>query len=213
MISMDNEISVIDYEAANIGSVLRMLEKAGAKPVRASTPTEIAAARRIILPGVGAFDHGMDQLHKRGLVDELNHAALVRRIPVMGICLGMQLMCRSSEEGERRGLGWMEASVEKFRFPPELRLAVPHMGWNTVQLCKENPLLPALEARTRFYFVHSYKVRCDHEEDIVAKTHYGEDFVSIFSRGNLFGAQFHPEKSHRFGMQLLSNFLKHTANA
>ncbi|WP_310342561.1 imidazole glycerol phosphate synthase subunit HisH [Pelomonas aquatica] len=210
---MDNEISVIDYEAANIGSVLRMLEKAGGKPVRASTPAEISAARRIILPGVGAFDHGMSQLHKRGLVDALNDAALVRRIPVMGICLGMQLMCRGSEEGGLPGLGWMDASVEKFQFDAEDRLPVPHMGWNTVRLCKDNPLLPTIEDRTRFYFVHSYKVRCDREDDVIAKTHYGVDFDSVFSRGNLFGAQFHPEKSHRYGMQLLFNFLKHTVHA
>lgn len=210
---MDNEISVIDYEAANIGSVIRMLEKAGARPLRASTPEEIATARRIILPGVGAFDHGMEQLHKRGLVEALNDAALHRRVPVMGICLGMQLMCKGSEEGERPGLGWMDATVEKFSFATGVRLPVPHMGWNTVRLCKANPLLPDLEDRTRFYFVHSYKVRCAREEDVIAKSHYGVDFDSIFGRDNLFGAQFHPEKSHRYGMQLLANFLKHTSHA
>lgn len=210
---MDNEISVIDYEAANIGSVLRMLEKAGGKPVRASTTAHISAAKRIILPGVGAFDHGMSQLYKRGLVEALNDAAQVRRIPVMGICLGMQLMCRRSEEGELPGLGWMDADVEKFQFDVETRLPVPHMGWNTVRLCKDNPLIPSIEDRTRFYFVHSYKVRCNRAEDVIAKTHYGVEFDSMFGRDNLFGAQFHPEKSHRFGMQLLSNFLKHSRHA
>jgi imidazole glycerol-phosphate synthase subunit HisH len=206
---MNNEISVIDYEAANIGSVLRMLEKAGGRPMRASTSEEIAVARRIILPGVGAFDHGMGQLHKRGLIEALNDAALVRRIPVLGICLGMQLMCRSSEEGHSPGFGWIDASVEKFRFDAGERLPVPHMGWNTVRLHKASQLLPRIEERTRFYFVHSYKVRCNCEDDVIATTHYGVDFVSVFGRGNLFGAQFHPEKSHRFGMEFLSNFLSY----
>lgn len=201
-------ISVIDYGAGNVGSVIRMIEKVGGKAQRISTATELDAAKIVVLPGVGAFDYGMTQLAEKGLIEALNEAALVRRIPILGICLGMQLMCKRSDEGVMPGLGWIDAEVKKFEFDQATRLPIPHMGWNTLDLKRENDLLNNELERTRYYFVHSYRVSCNDLEDIVATTDYGGSFVSAFARDNLFGAQFHPEKSHRFGMALIKNFLE-----
>jgi len=201
-------ISVIDYGAGNVGSVIRMIEKVGGKAQRVSTARELDAAQIAILPGVGAFDYGMAQLAEKGLIEALNEAALVRRIPILGICLGMQLMCKRSDEGVMPGLGWIDAEVKKFEFDQAARLPIPHMGWNTLELKRENGLLNAELERTRYYFVHSYRVTCNNPEDVIATTHYGDTFVSAFARENLFGAQFHPEKSHRFGMAMVRNFLE-----
>jgi glutamine amidotransferase len=201
-------ISVIDYGAGNVGSVIRMIEKVGGKAQRVSTATDIDAASIAILPGVGAFDYGMAQLASKGLIEALHDAAMVRRIPILGICLGMQLMCKRSDEGVIPGLGWFDADVKKFEFDKALRLPIPHMGWNTLELKRENRLLDNALARTRYYFVHSYRVTCGNPEDVIATTNYGDSFVSAFARDNLFGAQFHPEKSHRFGMAMIKNFLE-----
>ncbi|MBQ5939638.1 imidazole glycerol phosphate synthase subunit HisH [Massilia sp. AB1] len=201
-------ISVIDYGAGNVGSVIRMIEKVGGKAQRVSTARELDAAQIAILPGVGAFDYGMAQLAEKGLVEALNEAALVRRIPILGICLGMQLMCKRSDEGVMPGLGWIDAEVKKFEFDQATRLPIPHMGWNTLELKRENGLLDNELERTRYYFVHSYRVSCSNPEDVIATTEYGGSFVSAFAKDNLFGAQFHPEKSHRFGMAMIKNFLE-----
>lgn len=201
-------ISVIDYGAGNVGSVIRMIEKIGGNAQRVSTARELDAARIAILPGVGAFDYGMGQLAERGLIEALHEAALERRIPILGICLGMQLMCKRSDEGVMRGLGWVDADVKKFDFPENARLPIPHMGWNTLKIMRANTLLDNSIERTRYYFVHSYRVTCNDPADIVATTEYGASFVSAFARDNLFGVQFHPEKSHRFGMAIIKNFLE-----
>ena len=201
-------ISVIDYGAGNVGSVIRMIEKVGGKAQRVSTAAELDAARIAILPGVGAFDYGMAQLAEKGLLEALHEAALVRRIPILGICLGMQLMCKRSDEGVMPGLGWIDADVKKFEFDQAARLPIPHMGWNTLELKRENRLLDNALAHTRYYFVHSYRVSCSNPDDVIATTDYGDSFVSAFARDNLFGAQFHPEKSHRFGMAMVKNFLE-----
>jgi glutamine amidotransferase len=201
-------ISVIDYGAGNVGSVIRMIEKVGGKAQRVSTARELDAAQIAILPGVGAFDYGMAQLAEKGLVEALNEAALVRKIPILGICLGMQLMCKRSDEGVMPGLGWIDADVKKFEFDQATRLPIPHMGWNTLEIARQNGLLNNELERTRYYFVHSYAVSCNNPEDVIATTHYGDSFVSAFARENLFGAQFHPEKSHRFGMAMVKNFLE-----
>jgi glutamine amidotransferase len=201
-------ISVIDYGAGNVGSVIRMIEKVGGSAHRVSTAGELAEAKIAILPGVGAFDYGMQRLADSGLIEAMHEAALVRRIPVLGICLGMQLMCKRSEEGQMPGLGWFDAEVLKFQFDSTSRLPIPHMGWNTLELARPNRLLDNELARTRYYFVHSYRVQCNDAADVVARTTYGERFVSAFERGNLFGAQFHPEKSHRFGMAMIRKFVE-----
>lgn len=200
-------ISVLDYGCGNIRSVIRMLEKAGASANRVSTPEEVRGAQALVLPGVGAFDHGMGALVERGLDHALDDAVNSHAVPVLGICLGMQLMCRGSEEGQLPGLGWFDAQATRFPDPGLIRLPVPHMGWNTLRIVKDNPLLPADESDSRFYFVHSYRIRCRNPEDVVATCDYGGDFVAAFSKTNLFGAQFHPEKSHRFGLAMMRRFV------
>jgi len=202
-------ISVIDYGAGNVGSVIRMIEKVGGSARRVSSPADIASAEKLILPGVGAFDYGMGQLTQRGLIEALNEAALQRKIPFLGICLGMQLMCNRSDEGSARGLAWIDADVKKFAFPEGAGVPVPHMSWNVVDIRNPNPLMDNALPRTRYYFVHSYRVTCNDESDIAATATYGGDtFVAAFSRDNLFGAQFHPEKSHRFGMDIMTKFVR-----
>jgi glutamine amidotransferase len=164
-------------------------------------------ADKIILAGVGAFDYGMTSINSMWR-EELENAVLVRRIPILGICLGMQLMCKSSEEGHLPGLGWIDAKVRRFSWSSNLNLKLPHMGWNTVKIVKSNPLLEIGNDEQRFYFVHSYHVVCNNPRDVLATAHYGYDFTAAINHENIFGVQFHPEKSHRFGIQLVSNFLR-----
>lgn len=203
-----NSISVLDYGCGNIRSVIRMLEKAGAAANSVSTPEEVQDAQALVLPGVGAFDHGMHALQDRGLDRALSDIVSSGRVPILGICLGMQLMCRASEEGQLPGLGWFKAQATRFSDSGSARLPVPHMGWNTVDIAKENALLPSGEPDQRFYFVHSYRIQCDDPDDIVATCDYGGRFVAAFSRANLFGVQFHPEKSHRFGLAMMRRFVE-----
>lgn len=203
-----SEISVLDYGAGNVSSVIRMIERAGGRARRIYSPAEVAEATKLVIPGVGAFDYGMSQLELRGLLPALTTAALENAVPVLGICLGMQLMCRTSQEGKMPGLGWIDAQVLRFSFTNGGGLRVPHMGWNTIQVPKKNQLFATDAGEQRFYFVHSYYVACNDPADPIAVTDYGGEFVAAFQRNNLFGVQFHPEKSHRFGMELLSNFLE-----
>lgn len=201
-------VCVVDYGAGNVGAVIRMVERAGGTARRVSTPSELGGADRLILPGVGAFDHGIAQLEQRGLVGPLRGAVMDRRVPTLGICLGMQLMCASSEEGDRRGLGWVDAEVVRFRPKEVTGLNVPHMGWNTLDIVRANPLLADGPGKQRFYFVHSYYVRTTDDALPVATASYGSDFVAAFHQDNIHGVQFHPEKSHRFGLQLMRRFLE-----
>lgn len=201
-------ISVLDYGAGNVGSVIRMIERAGGTAQRISSPDEVLVAQKLVIPGVGAFDYGMAKLASRDLVPALNAVALDGRIPVFGICLGMHLMCRSSGEGVLPGLGWIDAEVRLFTATETCGLRVPHMGWNTLSVVRENPLVSSDGGEKRFYFVHSYKVSCNDPADPIAYTQYGGDFVSAFQRQNIFGVQFHPEKSHRFGMALMRRFVE-----
>lgn len=201
-------ISVLDYGAGNVGSVIRMLERAGGRAQRVASPEEVLVARKLVIPGVGAFDYGMSHLLSRGLLPALNSVALQGRIPILGICLGMQLMCRSSEEGALPGLGWLDAEVRHFPAPESSGLCVPHMGWNTLRVLRQNPLVSKDCEEKRFYFVHSYKVSCNDPADPIALTQYGDDFVAAFQRNNILGVQFHPEKSHRFGMALMRRFVE-----
>lgn len=197
-------IVVVDYGMGNLGSILNMFKRIGVKAAATSDPNEISRAEKLLLPGVGAFDAAMSRIHDRGLRNVLDHKATVERVPVLGICLGMQLLTRSSEEGNLAGLGWLAASAH--RFPSNGTLKVPHMGWNLTTKGKVDPLTKDLPADARFYFVHSYYVRADLEEDVVLHSNYGLPFVSAIGRSNIWGAQFHPEKSHKFGMKLLENF-------
>lgn len=199
-------ISVIDYGVANLGSMLNMLRKIGVRAELVSTPEELDRAEKIILPGVGAFDHGITALQDRGLVESLKKKVLLDRVPVLGVCLGMQMLGKGSEEGSIAGLGLIDAYCQRFRFVEDSKQKVPHMGWNLLASREESPLLNELDARTRFYFCHSYHLVCAEPTDVLATACYGMEFVTMVRHGNIFGVQFHPEKSHRFGMALLHNF-------
>jgi imidazole glycerol-phosphate synthase subunit HisH len=200
-------IVIVDYGMGNLGSMLNMLKKAGVRAVISSDPADVSAASRLILPGVGAFDAGMRNLRERGLVPALTRRVIEEGTPILGVCLGLQLFTEGSEEGGEPGLGWLEARTVRFRredLGPELR--VPHMGWNQVRPTRSHPLLQTLPSDARFYFVHSYHLECAAPGDVLATTRHGYDFASIVARGNLMGTQFHPEKSHRYGMALLKCF-------
>ncbi len=198
-------ITIVDYGMGNLGSIRNMLKKIGVDSSITADPDAIARAQQLILPGVGAFDAGMESLERAGIIPLLNQRVLQDRVPVLGICLGMQLMAKGSEEGRRAGLGWVDAQVLRFGPLPQAR-KVPHMGWNHVHAVRSSPLTDALPDEPRFYFVHSYYPVCRRESDVVLTTVYGETFHSAFAAGNVYGVQFHPEKSHKFGMALLANF-------
>ena len=200
-------ITIVDYGTGNLGSIRNMLKKLGFDSRIGGDPASIADAEKLILPGVGAFDAGMESLERSGMIPALNKRVLEDRVPVLGICLGMQLMAKSSAEGRRPGLGWVDAEVLRFR-PGPRALKIPHMGWNRVQPVRGSPLTDGLPDEPRFYFVHSYHARCLRESDVLLTTLYGEPFHSAFASGNVYGVQFHPEKSHKFGMALLGNFAR-----
>lgn len=200
-------IAIVDYGMGNLGSIVNMLKKVGAQSTISSDPQIITAADKLVLPGVGAFDNGMKNLAQRGLVELLNAQVLEYKKPILGLCLGMQLFTRASEEGQLKGLGWINAQTVRFRFDQaNADLKIPHMGWNTLRIGRPHPLLADLETDARFYFVHSYHVLCNDPDTVLATTTYGYDFASVVAKDNILGAQFHPEKSHKFGMKLLKNF-------
>ncbi|CAM3475574.1 imidazole glycerol phosphate synthase subunit HisH [Aequorivita lipolytica] len=203
-------IVIIDYEVGNLTSIKKMLKKVGCADALISGKHEdIENASKLILPGVGHFDYGMDKLHSSGLVDLLNKKVLQEKIPILGICLGAQLLTRGSEEGSQKGLGWIAADTVKFdasKFDQNLK--VPHMGWSEVSFKKHAPLFSDMPEESRFYFVHTYHIDCDNPEDIAVTAKYGYGFTAGFIKENIIGMQFHPEKSHKYGMQLLSNFIK-----
>jgi glutamine amidotransferase len=196
-------IGLVDYGLGNLGSVTNMLKRVGAESHLVSTPDDVLASEKVLLPGIGAFDTGMVRLRDHGLFDPLREFAASGR-PLFGICLGMQLLLDGSEEGVEPGLGLIPGTSARFDDEPDLR--VPHMGWNVVTPAHEDPLVDGLEPDSRFYFVHSYKVVPDREADVLGTTAYGGSFASMIRSGNVMGAQFHPEKSHAFGMRVLSNF-------
>lgn len=198
-------IAIVDYGMGNLGSIRNMLRRVGARTVVTGDPDEIAVASKVLLPGVGRFDAAMREISARGLREVLDHVALEQRLPTLGICLGMQLITRGSEEGDAAGLGWVDAFT--YRFPESDRLKIPHMGWNAVRSLRESALSANLPADARFYFVHSYYVTTDRPDETVLTAEYGVKFTAALEAGNIYGAQFHPEKSHRFGMQVLANFV------
>ncbi|MGZ5285595.1 MAG: imidazole glycerol phosphate synthase subunit HisH [Chitinophagaceae bacterium] len=198
-------ITIIDYGLGNLGSVYNMMKKIGVAAEISSDPEVIYKAKKILLPGVGAFDPAMEKLTGTGLREVLDHKALVEKVPVLGICLGMQLLTRGSDEGELPGLNWIPAYTNKF---PASNLKVPHMGWNLVEPTTPSPLTEQFDKEFRFYFVHSYFVKTDDSYHSILRTNYGVEFDSAIQNDNIFGAQFHPEKSHRYGMQFFKNFSK-----
>jgi glutamine amidotransferase len=199
-------IAIIDFGMGNLGSIHNMLTRMNYDSEIVSDPERIKLATKLILPGVGAFDTAMTNLENRGLLPVLNELVMERKIPLLGICLGMQLLCQQSEEGRLRGLGWIDADVVRFAFSPEQNLRIPHMGWNTVRLAKDSVLFKDMYPEPRFYFVHSYYVKCKNQDTVLAETHYGREFASAIMSDNIYGVQFHPEKSHKFGMKVLGNY-------
>lgn len=197
-------ITIIDYGMGNLGSIANMIKKVGDRSQISSDIEVILNSDKLILPGVGSFDKGMINLKESGLFDAINKKVLVDKIPILGICLGMQLMTNSSEEGKEKGLSWVDAETIKFA---KSNLKVPHMGWNTISHEKNSQLFDDYDLEKRFYFVHSYYVRSNSENDILTTTSYGTEFVSSFEKDNIIGVQFHPEKSHKFGMSLMKNFI------
>ena len=199
-------IVVVDYGMGNLASVVNMFKKAGATDIVISSKAQdILMADRLVLPGVGHFSTGMKQLEDRGLIEVLNEAVLDKQMPILGICLGMQLMCEYSEEGNRDGLGWLSSKVISFKHMDDPKLNIPHMGWGIVKRVGENEFTRELEELSRFYHVHSYFI--PESECAVFHSFYGREFVSGIKDRNIIGVQFHPEKSHRNGMRLIENYL------
>ncbi len=193
----------------NLGSVSNMLNYIGVKNKIISTPKEIEDAEKLILPGVGNWDNGIRKLNESGLIDALKKRVITDKVPVLGICLGMQLLLESSEEGELPGLGWVAGHNKKFKFYAtdlKHKLKVPHMGWNIINACKETELTKSFDDETQFYFVHSYHADGVANNNILMTCNYGYKFTCAVHKGNIWGVQFHPEKSHRYGMNLMKNF-------
>ena len=198
-------ITVIDYGMGNLRSVQKAFERIRVPVKISANVDEIIKADKLVLPGVGHFQQGIINLTERGLFRALNEVVLERKKPILGICLGMQLMTEFSEEGNCEGFGWIKAKTKKFSFQGN-GLKIPHMGWNNFSLINGNSLLEGINIDTFFYFVHSYYVSCSDENDILTETYYGNKFVSSFNKENIYGCQFHPEKSHDSGLSLLKNF-------
>jgi glutamine amidotransferase len=203
------KVAIIDYDMGNVGSIYNMLKKIGFKSKITADKKDIREADKLILPGVGAFDHGMKNLEELDLIDILNDKVLSEKVPVLGICLGMHLLTHRSDEGVKKGLGWIDGEVIKFSFDEQNKhLKVPHMGWNTIINFKNGTLTSNFNSEPKFYFVHSFYVDCKKEDDILMTTNYGFDFVSAVHHENIYGVQFHPEKSHKYGMNILKNFME-----
>jgi glutamine amidotransferase len=200
-------IAIIDYGMGNLGSVKKKMDRIGVKSIITSDAQEIKNSNKIILPGVGHFAKAVSEIKSRGLWDLLSEQVQAEKKTILGICLGMQLMVKSSEEGNSEGFGWIDAKVIRFKVSDTTRYKIPHMGWNTTNPTKDSPLFERINSNSEFYFVHSYHVQCNNPDDILAETNYDYNFTSAFQKANIFGVQFHPEKSHDAGEILLRNFV------
>ena len=199
-------ITIVDYGMGNLGSIYNMLRRIGETSIITGNPEIIYKASKILLPGVGAFDTAMVRINESGLREVLDRKVLIEAVPILGICLGMQLFTRSSEEGKLPGLSWIAGSTKRFPAAPGLK--IPHMGWNVVVPSSQSALTKDLPEDSRFYFVHSYYVQVDNGQDSILKSTHGITFDAAVQYNNIFGAQFHPEKSHKFGQKLLENFAR-----
>lgn len=200
-------IHIIDYGLGNINAFSNMYKRLGIEARSARTAKELQAASRLILPGVGAFDHAMRLLQDSGMREALDELVLGRGVPVLGVCVGMQILARGSDEGQSQGLGWVDGRVRTLvSLAGTGGLPLPHMGWNDVFPAKDARLFASMEDQPRFYFLHSYYLECERTEDVAATTEYGGRFCCAIQYGNVYGVQFHPEKSHHFGADVLRNF-------
>jgi imidazole glycerol-phosphate synthase subunit HisH len=200
-------ITIVDYGLGNITAFLNVYKRLNLEARTASTPAELAGATRLILPGVGHFDHAMDRLEASGMRTALDELVLGAKVPVVGVCVGMQMLADSSDEGTRPGLGWIPGRVRSFSaWEPAAALPLPHMGWNDVAPRSTSPLFAGLESDARFYFLHSFFFECAQPGHVLAEARYGAEFGCAVNAGNIYGVQFHPEKSHHYGTRLLQNF-------
>lgn len=202
---MSENVTLVDYGVGNIQAFVHIYHRLNIPVEIAKTSSQLATAQKLILPGVGAFDWAMKRLNASGLRDTLDRLVLQQQVPVLGVCVGMQMMARSSEEGQSPGLGWIDADVERFESGTETDAPLPHMGWNDVRPTTQRGLFNSIEA-PRYYFLHSYRVTARRQEDVLAVARYGTDFCAAVRSGHIHGTQFHPEKSHHWGMALLRNF-------
>lgn len=204
---MSNKIMIVDYGMGNLNSVKKKLTRLKVDPIVSSDPEDVAKADKLILPGVGHFQKAMENLADRQLIGALNKAVLTDKKPILGICLGMQLMTQRSDEGNAEGLGWIDGNVIRFNVKDTKRYKVPHIGWNSVETLKDSPLMKGLPNQVEFYFVHTYHCKVNNQKDILHETDYEYIFASAFEKDNIFGVQYHPEKSHDVGERLLKNFI------
>lgn len=207
MTNSNAAVTIADYGLGNINAFLNVFKRLNIAARRATTAAELEGATRLVLPGVGHFDHAMRELNASGMRETLDDLVLRRRVPVLGICVGMQMLAHGSDEGTEAGLGWIDGRVRGLGSrQPVQSIPLPHMGWNDVRVNRETPLLKDLEQDARFYFLHSYYFDCARDEDVVATADYGGQFGCVVGSDNVYGVQFHPEKSHHFGTRLLQNF-------
>ena len=201
-------ITVVNYGMGNLRSVEKAFNRLNAQVAITNDPQEIAQATKLVLPGVGHFKSGMDNLRKLNLIEVLNKKVMEEKTPILGICLGMQLFTMHSEEGDTKGLGWIDADTIQFKFDQNKKFKVPHIGWNSMEIKTDLPIFNQVDTTASYYFVHSYYVKCRTEANMVCTTDYGQQFDSCIQRENILGMQFHPEKSHDGGMLLLKNFIE-----
>lgn len=200
-------IGVIDYGMGNVGSLINMVERLGSTTITITGPVDLNLVDKIILPGVGSFDNGVTHLKKSNLWEPLNKKILIDKVPILCICLGMQLITKGSEEGNLSGLGWLDGECHRFSFTDQ-SLKIPHMGWNSITFHRDSILRTYIPENPRFYFVHSYYLKCNIKSEILATTNYDSEFVSVIQKENIYGTQFHPEKSHKYGMGLVKSFIE-----
>ena len=208
MTSSSERIVIVDYHTGNLNSIKTTLDRLGGVSFVSSHVEDLARADKIILPGVGHFAKAMANLEQLGLIDALNEAVLIKHKPVLGICLGMELMATTSQEGDTPGLQWLDAEALRMKPSATARHKVPHMGWNRIRIKKPSALMKGVDDQSEFYFAHSYHLRINDRSDLLTETEYGISFASAVERNNIFGVQFHPEKSHRIGVQVLKNFIE-----